>query len=115
MAELKPRAIRKHHLGSLVRQRVHRPSDWFAGVYNLHLLPVIGKFPAAIETYDISSGGRSGVIATLSCTDGNRKAVFRMPAAKKSIEQFPDHPTLPEPGPGAESKQRSQLLRSSSE
>src|SRR5437899_2873443 len=61
------------------------------GSDDLHLLPVVGKFFAAIQTSDVGSGQRRGRRTALGATDGYGKAVMGMPAAKESLEQSSDH------------------------
>ena len=58
---------------------------------DLHFLPVIRKFLAAIKTCDIGSGQCSGLWTALCAANGYGEAVARVPAAKKRFNQFFDH------------------------
>ena len=66
---------------------------------DFHFLPVVGKFFAAIEADNISSGQGCGLGAALRPTDGNGKAIVRVFAPEQCIQQFCNHdpPSIPEP------------------
>jgi hypothetical protein len=58
---------------------------------DLHFLPVVRKFSAAIETSYVGSS-ESGCLRTAGCaTNRDGKAVPRVPTTEKRIEQFCDH------------------------
>jgi len=57
----------------------------------LHLLPVVRKLSAAIQTSHVGPGQSRGLRTALCTANGNRKAVPRVPAAEKNIHQFGDH------------------------
>lgn len=50
-----------------------------------HLLPVIGKFSAAIQAYDISAGLTGCAGATLSAFTAHGEAEAFVPAAKERV------------------------------
>ena len=54
---------------------------------DLHLLPVIRKFSAAIETGHIGSGQRCSLRTARCSANRDRKAVAGVPAAEKSVQQ----------------------------
>jgi hypothetical protein len=58
---------------------------------NLHLLPIIGKFLAAIETGNVGSGQRSGLRTAHGTTNRNGEAIAGVFATKNCIVQFSDH------------------------
>ena len=56
-----------------------------------HLFPVVRKFSAAIQAYDVGAGEGSRFNAAGTGTNCNGKTVASVPAAEKHVEQFRDH------------------------
>src|SRR6266567_5486685 len=65
---------------------------------HFHLLPVIGKFSAAIEASNVGPGQSRRLGTALCSANGYGKAVARVSAAEQCIHQFFDHnpPSIPE-------------------
>jgi hypothetical protein len=52
---------------------------------DLHLLPVVGEFPATVKTDDVGPGQSSGLGAALCATDGYGEAIASMFATKQHV------------------------------
>ena len=71
---------RSHIFAPLGRRRNH-----------LHLLPVVRKLATTIEASDVGSSQRASLWAATCAANGYRKAVPRVPATKKNVNQFRYH------------------------
>src|SRR5450631_2574366 len=89
----RPRALRGvlRQRGQILAMTLGRSDDF-------HLLPVIRKFSATIETCYVSSRQSCGLRAPFRATDGYGKAVVTVSASKNCIDQFCNHdpPSIPE-------------------
>src|ERR1700741_120649 len=70
-------------------------APWFN---DLHLLPVVGEFLAAIETDHVGARQSGGLIAPCARTNRDRKTVMAMPTTEQRIYQFRHH-TQPSQNP----------------
>lgn len=80
-------------LGSISSQRLGVAAG--LSIDNLHLLPVVRKFFAAIQAYHVGASQRSSRGAPLSWSVGNRETELFMPATEKHIEKICHKITAP--------------------
>jgi hypothetical protein len=62
---------------------------------HLHLLPVVGKFFAAIQTGNVGAGQNGGLRTRPSPANSDWETVPRVSAAEEHIHQFSEHDHLP--------------------
>src|ERR1700681_2053468 len=92
--------------------------------HDLHIVPVIAEFFAAVQARDIGSGALSRRVATRTGAHRNRKTVASVPAAKHGVHQPRKHRVTstdysdeagPSFRPNVETSSNSKYLDSSSE
>jgi hypothetical protein len=81
-------------LRSLFRfPRPHESCAFFDRGDDLHRVPIVGQFLAAIQANNIGAGKACRTAAASGGTRGDGKTVMRMPAAEDRIEQLCEHTT----------------------
>jgi hypothetical protein len=68
----------------------------FISAHDLHLLPVVSEFPAAIQAHHISSGLGRGALPSLSALAAQRETRVLVPATKQCVKNL--HLLLQIPG-----------------